>query len=68
MQLGMISGAGVSTSGVTIPALILYAPLSSTSVFAGGGGPDDFVLRGGAIVLEVVVVEVVVVEVEVWWG
>jgi hypothetical protein len=50
MQFGMNSGAGVATSGVTIPALMLYAPLSSISVRAGGGGPDDLVRRGGAIV------------------
>lgn len=45
----MMLGAGVSKFAPTMPALMVYAPLSSTRVLAGGGGPDDFVRRGGAI-------------------
>ena len=45
----MMLGAGISASAGTSPALMVYAPLSSTSVFAGGGGPDDLVRRGGAM-------------------
>jgi hypothetical protein len=45
--LGMMLGAGDSVSGATRPALIVYAPLSRTSVFGGGAGPDDLVRRGG---------------------
>jgi hypothetical protein len=44
MQFGMILGSVVEVADEK-PALIVYAPLSMMRVLAGGGGPDDFVLR-----------------------
>lgn len=45
MQLGIIRGSAVGVSGEEKPAFMVYAPLSTMRVLAGGGGPDDFVLR-----------------------
>lgn len=45
MQFGIMRGPGVGVSAAENPAFIVKAPLSMTRIFAGGGGPEAFVLR-----------------------
>jgi len=41
----MMLGEGISAPGAMRPALMVYAPLSITSIFEGAAGPEDFVRR-----------------------
>jgi hypothetical protein len=45
MQLGITFGDVGWRVGEENPALSVEAPLSTTRVCAGGGGPEDLVLR-----------------------